>query len=174
MGSLVDDLLHLARLDQGRPLAQEPVDLAALARDAAADAQAVAPDRVIVLDVPDAGILVTGDEPRLRQVMANLLDNALAHAPGATLTVRVTTDGDAIVLEVSDDGPGMAEADAARALERFFRADAARTRHRGGSGLGLAIVDATVRAHGGTTTLRSAPGEGTTVAVALPRAEDST
>lgn len=166
MGSLVDDLLHLARLDQGRPLAQEPVDLAELARDAVADAHAVAPRRTIVADLSTA--TVTGDEPRLRQVVTNLVTNALVHAPEATLTVRVTVEPGTAVLEVVDDGPGMAEADADRAMERFYRADSARTRHQGGSGLGLSIVHATVAAHGGTTTLRSAPGAGTTVRVTLP------
>ncbi|MGK2948810.1 MAG: sensor histidine kinase [Acidimicrobiales bacterium] len=165
MGSLVDDLLQLARLDQGRPLAREPVDLAVLARDAVADAAAVAPDRTIAVEAVRA--VVEGDELQLRQVLANLVANALAHAPGASITVRTAVEADAAVLEVVDDGPGMAEADAARAFERFYRADAARTRHQGGSGLGLAIVDATVRAHGGTTALRSSPGAGTTVRITL-------
>jgi two-component system OmpR family sensor kinase len=171
MGSLVDDLLHLARLDQGRPLAHEPVDLAELAQDAAADAAAVDPGLAIHVEAEPA--VVVGDEPRLRQVLGNLVANARLHAPGASITVRVASRPHEVVLEVADDGPGMAEADAARALERFYRADAARTRHQGGSGLGLAIVDATVRAHGGTTAVESSPGAGTTVRVTLPAAPAS-
>lgn len=167
MGGLVDDLLHLARLDQGRPLEREPVDLVAVARDAVDDALAVAPDRAVLLDAADS-VVVAGDEARLRQVLANLLGNALAHAPGAPVTVRVTLDGGTAVVEVSDRGPGMTEADAARAFERFYRADAARGRHQGGTGLGLSIVDATVRAHGGQASLTTAVGEGTTVRVELP------
>ncbi|HLT16309.1 MAG TPA: HAMP domain-containing sensor histidine kinase [Acidimicrobiales bacterium] len=167
MGRLVDDLLHLARLDQGRPLERAPVDLAALAADAVADARAAAPDREVVLDAP-APAVVVGDEHRLRQVVGNLVTNALVHAPGAAVSVRVAADGETATLSVTDDGPGMSEADAARAFERFYRADASRSRHQGGSGLGLSIVEATVRAHGGSVALRSAPGAGTTVQVRLP------
>ena len=167
MGGLVDDLLHLARLDQGRPLEQEPVDLAVIAADAVQDARAVAPEREIRLDATEP-VVVTGDEARLRQVVTNLVGNALAHAPGAAVTVRVERDATAARLEVADDGPGMAEADADRAFERFYRADAARSRQHGGSGLGLSIVEATVRAHGGAASLTSAPGQGTSVTVTLP------
>lgn len=170
MGHLVDDLLHLARLDQGRPLERRPVDLAALAADAVADALAAAPDRDVSLDAPDP-VAVLGDEHRLRQVVGNLVTNALVHAPGASVAVRVRRDGGDAVLEVVDDGPGMSAADAARAFERFYRADASRSRHQGGSGLGLSIVEATVHAHGGTVGLRSAPGAGTAVTVQLPGAE---
>ncbi len=167
MGTLVDELLHLARLDQGRPLDRGPVDLRAVAADAVLDAQAVAPDRNLHVEAPDP-VVVQGDEARLRQVVANLIGNALVHAPGASVVVRVDATSEAAVLEVSDDGPGMAPADAAKAFDRFFRADASRQRHSGGSGLGLSIVDATVRAHGGTVRLDSPPGRGTTVTVELP------
>jgi two-component system OmpR family sensor kinase len=169
MGTLVDELLHLARLDQGRPLETAPVDLRALAADAVLDAQAVAPDRSVRLEGDDP-VVVLGDEPRVRQVIANLVGNALVHAPGAGVTVRVDATATTAVLEVVDDGPGMAPADAARALDRFYRADASRQRHSGGSGLGLAIVDATVRAHGGSVAVDSAVGRGTTVRVELPLA----
>ncbi len=169
MGTLVEDLLHLARLDQGRPLERAPVDLAAVAADAVLDAQAVAPDRTLAVDGPTE-LVVQGDEGRLRQVTANLVGNALVHAPGARVDVKLARRGDSAVLEVADDGPGMAPADAAKAFERFYRADASRQRHRGGSGLGLAIVEATVRAHGGTVAIDTAPGEGTTVRVELPLA----
>jgi two-component system OmpR family sensor kinase len=168
MGSLVDDLLHLARLDQGRPLARDVVDVADLARDVVQDAAAVEPDRVVRLDA-DQPVMVVGDRPRLHQVLANLVGNAMVHAPGAAIDVRVAVEGDRAVIEVTDDGPGMQKGDAARAFERFYRADASRSRHRGGSGLGLSIVQATVAAHGGTTELTTAPDAGTTVRIELPR-----
>ena len=168
MGGLVDDLLHLARLDEGRPLEAEPVDLTALAEDAARDARAVAPDRPIDA-VADGPLVVTGDEQRLRQVIANVVGNALVHTPAETpIEIRTFQEDGIAVVEITDQGPGMTQEVAARAFERFYRADPARSRQRGGSGLGLAIVDATVKAHGGSTRLRSAPGEGTTVRIELP------
>jgi two-component system OmpR family sensor kinase len=168
MGGLVDDLLHLARLDQGRPIEHEPVDIAFLARDAARDAQAVDPDRAIDVDT-DGALVVRGDESRLRQVLANLVTNALVHTePGTPITVRARRVGDDAVVEVIDRGAGMPPDVAARAFERFYRADPSRSRHRGGTGLGLAIVEATVAAHGGTVALDTAPGRGTTVRVVLP------
>ncbi len=169
MGSLVDDLLHLARLDQGRPLDRAPVDLVALAGDAVRDARAVDPERTITVTAP-ASLVVDGDDARLRQVIANLVTNAVVHAPGATIDVRLHEAAGRAHLAVADDGPGMAPADAARAFERFYRADASRDRHRGGTGLGLAIVEATVRAHGGEVAITTAAGEGTTVRVELPLA----
>jgi two-component system OmpR family sensor kinase len=120
--------------------------------------------------VADRHVEVVGDRARLQQVVANLVANALVHAPGAAVEVRVRGEGGRAVVEVSDDGPGMAAADAARAFERFYRADASRRRDHGGSGLGLSIVEATVRAHGGSTVLRTAPGAGTSVRVELPLA----
>ncbi len=167
MGTLVDDLLHLARLDQGRPLDQAPVDLVPLAQDAVRDAQAVDPQRTIRA-LTEGPVVVMGDQVRLHQVIANLVANALVHGPGAPIEVRVRTEGERAVVEVADEGPGMSDADAARAFERFYRADASRSRHMGGSGLGLSIVEATVRAHGGTTSLTTAPGQGTTIRVELP------
>jgi two-component system OmpR family sensor kinase len=168
MGSLVDDLLHLARLDQGRPLEREDVDLGQVVDDAVRDALAVEPERRIAATV-ESPVTVVGDRARLHQVVANLLANARVHAPGAPIEVRVAEEGDQAVLEVRDEGPGMAAGDAARAFERFYRADASRSRHQGGSGLGLAIVDATVRAHGGRASIATAPGGGTTVRLELPR-----
>jgi two-component system OmpR family sensor kinase len=167
MGTLVDDLLHLARLDQGRPLERAPVDLVSLARDVVRDAQAVEPDRSIHA-VTDGAVVVPGDRARLHQVVANLVANALLHAPAAPIEVRVRAEDHLAVIEVADDGPGMEATDAARAFERFYRADGSRSRHHGGSGLGLSIVDATVRAHGGRASLTTSPGEGTTVRVELP------
>jgi two-component system OmpR family sensor kinase len=167
MGTLVDDLLHLARLDQGRPLERAPVDLVQLAEDAVRDALAVDPDRD-VRAVASGPVVVLGDPARLHQVVANLVANALVHAPGAPIEVRVHVEAGHAVVEVADEGPGMTDADATRAFERFYRADASRSRHQGGSGLGLAIVEATVRAHGGTTSLTTEPGHGTTIRLELP------
>ena len=167
MGSLVDDLLHLARLDQGRPLERTPVDLAQLAQDAVRDALAVDPERD-VRAVTTGPVDVLGDPGRLHQVVANLLTNAIVHAPNAAVEVRVRMDGGTAVVEVADEGPGMSAADAARVFERFYRTDASRSRHQGGSGLGLSIVEATVRAHGGTVGITTAPRKGATVRVELP------
>ena len=167
MGALVDDLLHLARLDQGRPLDREPVDLGQLVDDIVRDARAVEPDRAITATIP-VSVTVLGDRARLHQVLANLVSNARVHAPGASIEVTLRREGTDAVIEVRDLGPGMSEADAARAFERFYRADTSRSRHHGGAGLGLSIVDATVRAHGGTTAITSIPGAGTTITVRLP------
>jgi two-component system OmpR family sensor kinase len=170
MASLVDDLLLLARLDEGRPLARDPVDLGVLGIDAAADARAVAPEREITADVA-VGVTVEGDEDRLRQVVGNLVGNALVHTPAGTrVSVGVHDGGGRAVVEVHDDGPGMPPEMVDRAFERFSRADASRSRHAGGSGLGLAIVRAIVVAHGGDVAVASTPGSGTTVRVELPRA----
>jgi len=169
MASLVDDLLLLARLDEGRPLDRGAVDLGVIGVDAAADARAVAPDREITAEVAE-DVTVEGDEDRLRQVVHNLVGNALVHTPpGTPVSVHVHNGGGRAVVEVHDDGPGMSREVADRAFERFARADASRSRHAGGAGLGLAIVQAIVVAHGGAVALQSAPGEGTTVRVELPR-----
>jgi two-component system OmpR family sensor kinase len=169
MASLVDDLLLLARLDEGRPLASATVDLGVLGVDAAADARAVAPDRVVTAEVSE-GVTVEGDEDRLRQVVGNLVGNALVHTPaGTAVAVRVHNGDGRAVVEVHDDGPGMPAEVAACAFERFSRADASRSRNGGGAGLGLAIVQAIVVAHDGEVHLTSAPGAGTTVTVAFRR-----
>jgi two-component system OmpR family sensor kinase len=168
MASLVDDLLLLTRLDEGRPLARDVVDLGVLSVDAAADARAVAPDRVVTAEVA-AGVTVEGDEDRLRQVVGNLVGNALVHTPAGTpVSVRVHNGGARAVVEVHDDGPGMPPDVADRAFERFSRADASRSRHAGGAGLGLAIVRAIVVAHGGAVAIDTTPDAGTTVRVELP------
>ena len=178
MGRLVEDLLMLAQFDQERPLQTQPVDLVLLARDAVSDARAAAPDRPIELvlaagsgDQPSA--MVMGDIDRLRQVIANVVSNALVHTnPDVPITVTVGIDGDIdgemARIAVSDAGEGMSPEVVQRVTERFFRADPARSRHRGGSGLGLAIVDAAVAAHGGTVTITSTEGTGTTVTITLP------
>lgn len=175
MGLLVDDLLMLARMDAQRPLEHTPVDLLALASDAVHDAQAIDPQRTINLEVLDGpGIPeVLGDEARLRQVLSNLVANALQHTPhSAEVTVRVGTSGDDAVIEVADKGPGMSQEDAARVFERFYRTDSSRARASGGTGLGLSIVTSLVNAHGGAVTVTTAPGEGCCFRVKLPRVSD--
>lgn len=175
MSALVEDLLLLARLDQRRPVEQRPVDLLALAADAVQDAAATGDDHPVRL-VAAAAVppVVVGDELQLRQVIGNLLTNAVQHTPpGTPVTVTVEVDSD-VVLSVADAGPGLAPEDAARVFERFFRPDPARTRTaapagtQSGSGLGLSIVHAIVTAHGGTIRLETALGEGATFEVRLP------
>ncbi|GAC1541536.1 MAG: sensory box histidine kinase PhoR [Acidimicrobiales bacterium] len=167
MGVLVDDMLLLARLDQGRPLESGPVDLGALTADAIADAQAVEPGRMIHLDGP-AQLEVLGDEGRLRQVLANLLANTRVHTPAsAVVRVGLSHTDTTAVLTVEDDGPGFGAAPE-RVFERFFRTDPARARARGGTGLGLAIVDAIVGAHGGTARAGSSTNGGARVTIELP------
>jgi two-component system OmpR family sensor kinase len=169
MGVLVDDLLLLARLDQGRPLDRRPVDLTRVAADAVADALAVEPARPITLHTAGAGTVVLGDELRLRQVAANLLANARQHTP-PTAAVRVGVRGDngSVVLEVADDGPGLFPEEAAKVFERFYRADPSRNRNQGGTGLGLSIVAAVAEAHGGQARVESVPGHGARFWVELP------
>jgi two-component system, OmpR family, sensor kinase len=172
MGLLIDDLLLLARLDSHRPIERNRVDLLALATDAVHDAQAIAPNRKITIDVTDGPGTpeVLGDEARLRQVLGNLVTNALQHTPEtADITVRVGTDIDDAILEVVDEGPGMSQQDALRVFERFYRTDSSRARSSGGSGLGLSIVDSLVHAHGGNVTVTTALGQGCRFYVSLPR-----
>jgi two-component system, OmpR family, sensor kinase len=172
MGLLIDDLLLLARLDSHRPIERNRVDLLALATDAVHDAQAIAPNRKITIDVMDGPGTpeVLGDEARLRQVLGNLVTNALQHTPEtADITVRVGTDIDDAILEVVDEGPGMSQQDALRVFERFYRTDSSRARSSGGSGLGLSIVDSLVHAHGGNVTVTTALGQGCRFYVSLPR-----
>jgi two-component system OmpR family sensor kinase len=167
MSLLVDDLLLLARLDEGRPLERTPVDLAAVVREAVDAARVVEPNRPIELSVEPA--TVTGDEARLRQVFDNLLANARAHTPaGTTVSVDLRRlDGRAEVT-VADRGPGLTEEQAARVFERFYRADSSRARASGGAGLGLSIVAAVTEAHGGTAEARPTPGGGATLVITLP------
>jgi two-component system OmpR family sensor kinase len=172
MGVLVDDLLLLARLDQGRPLERNPIDLGRITRDAIDDLRTVAPDRPIDFTAP-APVVVPGDDTRLRQVLANLLQNANRHTPAGTpVHVRVFSEGDEAVIEVADEGPGMEPEEAKRVFERFWRSDPARTRASGGAGLGLSIVRAIAEAHGGRATVEAVPGEGATFRIYLPRQVD--
>jgi two-component system, OmpR family, sensor kinase len=168
MARLVEDLLTLARLDAGAALEHGPVDLAALVREHGEELRLAAPGRAIVVEVAD-GVTTRGDAGRLRQVLANLTDNALRHGgTRATIAIAARIDGADAVLSVTDDGPGITPADQARIFERFWRGDAARGTD--GSGLGLAIVRQIVEAHGGSAAVRSEPGGGTTIEIRLPSA----
>jgi two-component system, OmpR family, sensor kinase len=167
MSTLVADLLLLARLDAGRPLESSPVDLARLAIDCVSDARVAGPDHRWQLDLPEEPVLVTGDDQRLHQVLANLLSNARAHTPAGTMvTVTLATrapdqaDGGSGVaqLSVTDDGPGIPPELRPDVFERFVRGDSSRSRAGGSTGLGLAIVAAVVAAHHGTVTVTSQPG----------------
>ncbi|MEU4428387.1 ATP-binding protein [Actinoplanes sp. NPDC024001] len=176
MGLLVEDLLLLARLDRERPLTLAPVELPVLAMDAVQAAQATAPDREITLEVRDEPerLVAYGDDARLRQVIGNLMTNAVVHTPpGAAVTLRLFAGtGDTAVIEVADTGPGLSPEQAERVFERFYRADGARTRNTDreatGTGLGLAIVAAIVAAHEGSVEVDSEPGRGATFRVSLP------
>jgi two-component system, OmpR family, sensor kinase len=168
MSRLVDDLLALAKFDEGRPLERRRVDVTALVADAARDAAAVDPERPITTEL-DGPIVVLGDEDRLRQVVANVVGNALVHTP-ADVAIELSAgsaDGKARIT-VTDHGPGMQPDVVARVTERFYRADRSRARDRGGSGLGMSIADATISAHDGTIEIDSEVGRGTTVTVSLP------
>jgi len=169
MGVLVDDLLLLARLDQGRPLEREPVDLATVVGQAVDAAHAVEPDRPLSLAV-DAPVTVVGDRRRLRQVVDNLLANVRTHTPpGCPARVSVGSENGNAVLEVADEGPGIDPAAAERVFERFYRADTSRSRDNGGVGLGLSIVAAITDAHGGRVRVASRDGGGASFQVELPR-----
>ncbi|WBO67455.1 sensor histidine kinase [Streptomyces camelliae] len=170
MGEMVDDLLLLARLDAGRPLERQPVDLTHLVLDAVTDARAAGPDHRWSMDLPEDPVTVPGDAHRLHQVLANLLANARLHTPvGTKVTVTLETAPDSAVLSVHDDGPGVPEEVQPGVFERFTRADHRRRADAsgGGAGLGLSIVAAVVEAHGGSVGLESRPGS-TTFRVSLP------
>jgi two-component system OmpR family sensor kinase len=171
MGALLDDMLTLARLDEVADVVHADVDLAALARDAVEDARARAPGRPISTDA-DGPVVVRGDADRLRQVLGNLVGNALVHTPpGTAVEVGVSRDGAEALLEVRDHGPGLPpDADPEALFERFWRAGGGRERGPGGAGLGLAIVAAIAAAHGGRVTAADAPGGGASFVVALPAA----
>jgi two-component system OmpR family sensor kinase len=170
MGVLVDDLLLLARLDQGRPLRADMVDFSRIVREAVADARAVEPRRPIGGDVAD-GITVIGDEDRLRQVVANLLTNVRVHTPAGTpVEVDLVAANGAAEVRVVDHGPGIDREHAGHVFDRFYRADPARSRDRGGSGLGLSIVASITHALGGRLWHEATPRGGATFVVQLPLA----
>ncbi|MFJ4989804.1 sensor histidine kinase [Streptomyces sp. NPDC088732] len=159
MSRLVDDLLLLARLDAGRPLEHENVDLTLLVLDATYDARAASPGHRWTLDLPEEPVTVTGDAHRLQQAIGNLLANARTHTPSGTeVSVTLTSDNGGACLVVSDNGPGIPEELQSEVFTRFVRADQARSRSTGSTGLGLAIVQAVVSAHQGTVQVSSRPG----------------
>jgi two-component system, OmpR family, sensor kinase len=169
MSVLVEDLLLLAHLDEGRPLEREPVALDEVVAESVETAKTLEPARPIETQLAPA--TVTGDRDRLRQVVDNLFANVRAHTPAdAPLRVTIAQEGTDAVLAVADSGPGMDAETLEHAFERFYRADPSRTRASGGAGLGLAIVAAVVEAHGGTVAIESEPGAGTTFTVRLPLA----
>lgn len=179
MSTLVNDLLVLARLDEGRPMRHEPVELSAMAREAAQDLHALDPTREVAVtglapgSPAPSGLVVTGDADRLRQVLTNLVGNVARHTPAgspAELAVGRDPDGGAVV-EVRDHGPGITPEQSKRVFERFYRADSSRNRESGGSGLGMAIVAAIVGAHQGHVSVSETPGGGMTVRVRLPAAD---
>ena len=173
MSTLVDDMLLIARLDQGRPLELKPVDLQLIARDAAADARVVAPQREVTVEA-QRSVVVSGDDTRLRQVVGNLVRNALVHTPPRSpIEIAVTTQNGTAHLEVADHGPGLRAEDQERIFEPFYRADPSRSRDSGGAGLGLSIVSAVVAAHGGRVSVKETSGGGATFDVELPLASPS-
>jgi two-component system OmpR family sensor kinase len=173
MGILVDDLLLLARLDQGRPLERNPVDLEAMVRDAISDARVTDPHRTITARI-SAPLVVVGDDARLRQALGNLLRNAQVHTPpGTPVEVELRHQGDDAVLEVVDHGPGIPSGNTDRIFERFYRADPGLSRDQGGSGLGLSIAAAIVGAHDGRISVHPTEGGGATFRIELPLPVDA-
>ncbi|TFD29684.1 sensor histidine kinase [Cryobacterium cryoconiti] len=168
MTGLVEDLLLLARLDEGRELDRGPVDLTSLLVDVVSDAHAAGPGRVLGLDLPEEPVQTVGDAARLHQVLANLLANARIHTPPeTTVDVALTVEGDRAVVTVTDDGPGIPETLQSTLFERFARGDSSRFRGTGSTGLGLAIAQAVVAAHHGEIGVESRPGR-TCFRVSLP------
>jgi len=171
MGSLVEDLLLLARLDQAREMENLPVDIAQVTKDAVASAQVAGPEHPISL-IGDVDELYTlGDQHRIHQVVANLLANARTHTPvGTPITVSIAQSSDGVRIGVTDAGPGLSDEDQKRIFERFYRADSSRVRIDGeGSGLGLSIVDAVMKAHGGSVSVSSEIGKGSTFTLFFPQ-----
>lgn len=173
MSGLVDDLLLLARLDQGRPLTAQPVNMSQLIDEVVQDAKAVEPDRPLKFESGGPAAMVTGDDDRLRQAFGNVLANVRCHTPPETpAVVNVLSDGDIITIEVADSGPGLTNEAADKAFERFYQARPDRAGPR--SGLGLSIVEAIVKAHHGTVDISTTPGQGFSVTIRLPKAVEPT
>ena len=171
MGSLVEDLLLLARLDQAREMERLPVDIAKVTRDAVASAQVAGPGHPISLTGDVDELYTLGDQHRIHQVVANLLANARTHTPaGTAIAVSIAQSGDGVRIAISDSGPGLSDEDQRRIFERFYRADSSRVRNDGeGSGLGLSIVDAVMKAHGGSVSVDSEVGKGSTFTLFFPQ-----
>lgn len=170
MGSLVEDLLLLARLDQSREMKSEPVNLSKLVADAVASARAAGPNHVVNFEESTDEIYALGDNDRIHQVVANLLANARTHTPaGTVIDVTVKQGLDGVRIRIADNGPGLSKADQERIFERFYRADASRVRTEGdGTGLGLSIVDAVMRAHAGQVSVESELGKGAAFTLFFP------
>jgi len=173
MGSLVEDLLLLARLDQAREMESKPVNLNSVVEDAVASARAAGPDHPVTFTASEDELFALGDEPRIHQVIANLLANARVHTPaGTTISVSLRRDEDGIRVLVADNGPGLTDEDQKKIFERFYRADTSRVRIDGeGSGLGLSIVDAVMKSHGGSVSVQSELGKGATFTLFFPLAQ---
>jgi two-component system OmpR family sensor kinase len=171
MGSLVEDLLLLARLDQAREMDSKPVDINKVVEDAVISARAAGPEHPVTFNSSNDEIFTLGDEVRIHQVVANLLANARAHTPAGTpITVSVKSTDAGVEVSVADKGPGLSAEDQKRIFERFYRADASRVRTGAdGSGLGLSIVDAVMRAHGGSVSVQSTPGKGAVFTLHFPQ-----
>jgi two-component system OmpR family sensor kinase len=170
MGSLIEDLLLLARLDQSREMAMKPVELVDLVDSAVISARAAGPGHPVRFNKPSEEIFALGDEARIHQVVANLLANARAHTPAGTeIEVTISHEADGVRISVSDNGPGLSHEDQKKIFERFYRADSSRVRVDGeGSGLGLSIVDAVMKGHNGSVTVVSEPGKGATFTLFFP------
>ena len=174
MGSLVEDLLLLARLDQSREMKSDPVNLTQIVADAVASARAAGQNHTVNFDEQSEEIYALGDKDRIHQVVANLLANARTHTPaGTVIDVSVKQDTDGVRIRIADNGPGLSDADQARIFERFYRADASRVRTDGeGTGLGLSIVDAVMRAHAGQVSVESEVGKGAVFTLFFPLSTD--
>ncbi|NCA19346.1 MAG: histidine kinase, partial [Actinobacteria bacterium] len=170
MSSLVEDLLLLARLDQSREMAMEPVDINTVIKESVASARAAGPDHEISMELPEEDVFVLGDSLRIHQVVANLLANARVHTPAGTkVSVRARQDDSGTYISVTDNGPGLSEEAQAKIFERFYRADPSRVRNGvEGTGLGLSIVDAVMSAHGGSVSVESELGKGATFTLKFP------
>ena len=170
MSTLVEDLLLLARLDQSREMAMEPVDLRTLINESVTSARVSGPSHPIKVNLPTGDLFVLGDSMRIHQVLANLLANARTHTPeGTNIEVNLEQLPDGLVIEVRDDGPGLSKSDQERIFERFYRADPSRKRNGiEGTGLGLSIVDAVMRAHGGRVEVESEVGKGASFKLIFP------
>lgn len=173
MSTLVEDLLLLARLDQARELQRDPVDVKTLINEVVASAQAAKSTHPISVNHADGDVYILGDSQRIHQVIANLVANAQSHTPeGTAVNISVSQNEDGITISVTDNGPGLSEADQAKVFERFYRADPSRVRSGlDGSGLGLSIVDAVMGAHGGTVSVKSELGKGATFTLFFPTVE---
>ncbi len=169
MSGLVDQLLQLARMDEGVDLNVDTVDVSAMLQAVVSDAHAAHPDRSISIDHTQGNVQAELDADKVHQLVVGLVNNALVHAPEASVVLGASAEGNELLLSVSDDGPGLSDSDTARVFDRFYRTDSSRARSSGGSGLGLSIARDVARLHGGDIELTTAVGEGCTFLLRLPR-----